>query len=154
MSNKRPWNRDQKLTLTSVVISVPVLLIIPAYLWLRSYLNRPQISIISPANYTTVANNTFSANGTARGSLGDGSLWLVVESGSQQEWYPYAPLVVSNGTWSTGSLYTGTGSQKIQVWLVPAADGAILYTNKGSDTGISAMPTGAVLEAQSQVTVP
>src|SRR6202050_4333848 len=101
MSNKRPWNRDQKLTLTSVVISVPVLLIIPAYLWLRSYLNRPQISIISPANYTTVANNTFSANGTARGSLGDGSLWLDVDSGGPHAWYTYATLVGYNGTRSS-----------------------------------------------------
>jgi hypothetical protein len=148
-------------TAATIVGGLAVVILLAAFHFINLQASPPQLKVTvrSPLPSSDAPNNTFGADGLAENVPSDMDLWLVVESGVERKYYPFGSLHVDNTEWNVApnKICPALGSQIIQLYLLPKAADGSLYTYALNGTkhldGIRAMPTDAVLEAQSKITV-
>lgn len=125
---------------------------------ISSHAYNPSVTIRAPLPSTTEPNSGFGANGFIYHKPAGMDLWLVVQSGG--EYYPFNRLhSAKDNEWNvpTHEICTATGTQTLQLYLVPQATDGELFQYSQDNTpncaGLANMPAGSILEKQSQIYV-
>ena len=158
------WSKADKINGAGVLVAILGLIggVVVPNLWnLYNYWHQPQASITWPTQTTHVADNTFSAHGTASHIPADSDLWLIVRSDGDGRWYPTERLIVANGSWRVPAdvICPAPGPQELVVYMIPDSEEGQLFAYQNSKTGmnglgINSVPIGSVAEAAVTVNVP
>ena len=93
-SGKDKWTRADKInSLIAATACLGVVAVaIPLLVRLKAHLDRPQVTIVSPANGSIVTTRHIAAAGYATNIPPGDALWVVVNAGIQGRWYPKAHI--------------------------------------------------------------
>ena len=154
------WSRSDIISAFAALVAVAALVLPYAIHWWQSR-ERPKVTIVTPSNNTTVANNTFSVSGTAQHIPQGDDLWLIVRGGIQGRWFPAQLITVSDSRWviRKDMVCPAWGVQDLVIFMIPINNDQQLFAYKihrrqERGKSIASLPPSAVVEATATIQVP